>query len=226
MSDREPVHQSWADGITARHTPVRRSTSGPRPAQQSAAQGTDLTVSPPGPSSIYEDRSADRNHLKEGFDVLVAQSHAPVTDRAANALGLVGAVQRVAVTHVEPVGAQNSLVLALARPEGRDHDVAARHDLPPLYPWLDRYGPAVAVLAHHVGAVDGDHGPVAGRDRLPAIEPHDPEPTLARLLHEVPVRGNPGRILLLGLDDEPASRGLELPVRLPAGRVEHLAAAG
>ena len=61
-------------------------------AQQLAGAGADWSVSPGLLPSIYEDRGAYGNHLIEHLDVLVPKPDAPVTDRAANALRLVGAV--------------------------------------------------------------------------------------------------------------------------------------
>src|SRR5436305_14700084 len=93
---------------------------------------------PSADGSVDEDWRAHRHHLIQRFDILVAQSHAAVTDRSANALRMVGAVQGVAVSHVEAVGAEDALVLALVRAVWRDHDVAPRHDLSTLDARLER----------------------------------------------------------------------------------------
>src|SRR5688500_3356206 len=86
-----------------------------------------------GAPSIYEDRRAHGNHLVQGLDVLVAQSDAPVTDRAANALRFVGSVEGVAVSQVQPMRPQHALVLALVGAEWRDDDVPRRHHSAPLH---------------------------------------------------------------------------------------------
>src|SRR4051812_27658886 len=106
--------------------------------------------------SVNEDGRPDRNHLVQRLDVLVPQPHAAVTDRVANALRLVGPVQRVSIAHVEPMGSQHPAILPLIRAVRRDHDITTRDYLATLYPRLDRYDAAVRVLADHVGPLDGD----------------------------------------------------------------------
>src|ERR1700730_3210164 len=149
-----------------------------------------------------------------------------MADRAANTGRVIGAVDAVAVPHLEAMGTQDAFVLALIRAEGRDDDVPPRHDLPTLHRGSDRLLVSLLVPADHVGTADRDLRPVIGRNRLSTVQPHDAEPALSGLLHEMPVGRDPGGILLLRVHDEPTPRRLELPVRFASAPLQLLAASG
>src|SRR6476660_6985094 len=75
--------------------------------------------------SVDVNRRSDLDHVVELCDVLVAQPDAPVTDRAANRLRFVGAMQGISVSQDEAMGAQDAFELALIGAEWRDQKVAA-----------------------------------------------------------------------------------------------------
>src|SRR6476661_4768696 len=176
--------------------------------------------------SVDVHRRSDFDHVIELRNVLIPEPNATVADRSANRLRFVGAVQRIAVSEDEPMGAQYALELALVRAEGRDQKVAAGNDLAPLLSLSDRRLTAIRISADDIGSGNRDLRSVPRRHRLAPIEAHDAEPALPRLFHEVPIGWDPRRILLLGLHDQPAPRRLELPLCAGASRLEHLAAPG
>src|SRR5690242_13671018 len=106
--------------------------------------------------SVDVDRRPDRHHVVERPDVLVPEPYAPMAHGVADAGRGVRAVDAVAVSQVEPVRAEDALVLALVGAEGRDHDVAARHDLVPFLRVAQAHHPTIWVDLHDVGALHGD----------------------------------------------------------------------
>lgn len=52
-----------------------------------------------------------------------------MTDRSANSLGFVGAVERITIAQIQAVSAQNTTVFSLVRAERRDDDIASRNQL-------------------------------------------------------------------------------------------------
>src|SRR5689334_21720803 len=93
--------------------------------------------------SVDVDGRPHRHHVVEPGDVLVSQPDAAVAHRVADAGRRVRAVDPVAVSQVEAMRAEDSLVLALIGAEGRDDDVAAGHDLVPLPGVTQAHDPAV-----------------------------------------------------------------------------------
>ena len=55
-----------------------------------------------------------------------------MADRSANGLRAISSVNGITVADAQAVSSHDPTVLALVRPEGRHHDVAAGHHLPPL----------------------------------------------------------------------------------------------
>src|SRR5205823_14509944 len=79
-------------------------------------------------TSVDDDRIADVRHRVEPGDVFVAQAHAAVRDRTAELIGLLRAVDGVAVAEVEAVAAENLVEMALWAIDGRDDHGVAGYD--------------------------------------------------------------------------------------------------
>src|SRR4051812_4338356 len=86
----------------------------------------------PAPRMLVDvDRRTERHHVVKRFNVFVSEADAAMTDRSANRLWLIGAVQSVAIAQVEAECAEHAFVFALARAEGRDDDIAVGDELLP-----------------------------------------------------------------------------------------------
>ena len=178
-----------------------------------------------GARSVYVDRSADGYDVEERLDVLVPQSYAAVTDRSANGRWIVRAVKCVAIAQIEAESAEDAFVLTLPRAVRRDDDVPIGYDLL-AFRRLERLCAAIGRSFHDVGSVDRDLATIGEGYVLPAIQVDQAEAALLRLLDEVPIRGDPFRLLLLGFHDEPPAWCLEAPVTATAALLEDLATAG
>src|SRR4051794_6775144 len=87
-----------------------------------------MSASPRGRGSIDDHRVAYIHDLVQLRDVVVAEAYAAVRDGLAEFVRLVGAVDAVAVAHFQAELAENLVVVALLRVDGRDYDGITGHD--------------------------------------------------------------------------------------------------
>ena len=75
------------------------------------------------------DWRSDGDHRVEAFDVLVAHTHAAVTDGLPDCLGMVRAVDSVPIAKLEAAGAENAHVSTRGGAVRRHNDVSIDDDL-------------------------------------------------------------------------------------------------
>src|SRR5687768_11065739 len=78
--------------------------------------------------SEYVHWGSDRHERVQPRDIFVVHAHTTVTDRLANAAFFIGAVQQVAVAHLEFVRAEHFGDAPLARIHGRNEDLAVEYN--------------------------------------------------------------------------------------------------